>query len=215
MVHTTELDVTSGPANVVDRCLDGININNSCRQVYLRRMESIEECKRATKKTDTHKTTSTIDAALMKLRIEMVDLMDQDVGLMRQMLILNEKVEELKANNICQISKESLDSQDSLYEEEGQTNKYLMQSQDSVYHSDEQTDESLFDSKESLYNMEKETSKLLGDSADSLYQTDGFSSDEENSDACDIERSVSTTDSQPHLLSYDSLFEKLLNFDKK
>ncbi|XP_021378862.1 uncharacterized protein LOC110466601 [Mizuhopecten yessoensis] len=224
MVHTTELDAT------IDKCLDGIDINNSCRQVYLRRMESIEECKRSTKKEASHKTTSSIDAALRKLRIEMVSLMDQDAGLMRQMLILNEKVEELKANNICQMSKESLDSQDSLYEEEGETNKYLMQSQDSVYHSDEQTDESLFDSKESIFNMDNQTSELFRHTADSLYQTDEFSSDEENIDIFDVVKSGSKTNPPPFVnnrcvscqknlvekfVSYDTMFEKLLDFDDK
>ncbi|OWF38132.1 uncharacterized protein LOC110466661 [Mizuhopecten yessoensis] len=213
MVHTTEVDVTVCQSNAIDRCLDGIDINNSCRQVYLRRMESIEECKRSTK-TDTKKATSTIDAALMKLRTEMVDLMDQDAGLMRQMLILNEKVEELKANNICQMSKESLDSRESLYEVDENAHKLFTQSKDSLYFSDEQTDESLFDSNESLYNMKKQTSELVGNSVDSLYQSDEFSSDEENVIG-DIKKSVRKTDLLPDIVSYDFLFEKLLDFDDK
>ncbi|XP_069128500.1 uncharacterized protein [Argopecten irradians] len=122
--------------------LDGIDINNSCRRVYLRRMESIEKCKSSMTPvvTDTQKT---IGSALTRLREEMVGLMDQDAGLMRQMLILNEKVEELKTNNFCQMSKESLDSTNSLYEVEGQTGKYCMESEDSLYQTDEEESEEL------------------------------------------------------------------------
>ncbi|XP_069128497.1 uncharacterized protein [Argopecten irradians] len=118
-------------------CLDGIDINNSCRRVYLRRMESIEKCKRSVTPVVTD-TQTAIGSALTRLREEMVGLMDQDAGLMRQMLILNEKVEELKANNFCQISKETLDSTDSLYEVDGQTGKYIMESEDSLYQTDEE-----------------------------------------------------------------------------
>ncbi|XP_069128498.1 uncharacterized protein [Argopecten irradians] len=172
-------------------CLDEIDINNSCRRVYLRRIESIEKCKRSV--TPVVKQTA-IGSALTRLREEMVGLMDQDAGLMKQMLILNEKVEELKANNFCQMSKESLDSRDSLYEVEGETDKCIMESEDSLYQTDEE-DPGGFLSDEVNYSV-------FG-----TYDC-GYSDSDE-----DMPKSISASLESANTEEVVDLFKKLLNFD--
>ncbi|OWF38131.1 uncharacterized protein LOC110466581 [Mizuhopecten yessoensis] len=194
MVKTDNVEEVGVNICGVDRYLDGIDINNSCRRVYLRRMESIEECKRSSSTDDAEKQSTSIGAALARLRTEMVGLMDQDAGLMRQMLILNEKVEELKANNICQMSKESLDSYDSLYLMEGQTANHLLESKDSLYHTDEQSDD---------LSSDEETFQC----SDSAYSD----SDE---DKCNIiSQSRDCLTSRKESESLDSVFDSLLEFD--
>ncbi|XP_069128496.1 uncharacterized protein [Argopecten irradians] len=225
MVHTSEALTTPEKDNCVGGCPDGIDINNSCRQIYLQRLESIEECKRSPTTGGTGKTVSTIDIALEKLRTDMIGLMDQDAGLMRQMLILNEKVEELKANNFCQMSKESLDSQECLCEIEEQTEKYMLESKDSVYYSDSQSDDSLFYSNESISSMKMQSEVRCSVSFDSLYNSDDFSSDEDidngKSTATDsfLTESNESTSCMKKTVdtigSYDLMFEKLLDFDTK
>ncbi|KAK3091146.1 hypothetical protein FSP39_017495 [Pinctada imbricata] len=57
---------------------------------------------------------SSIQSAMDKLRTEMVSLMDQDLCLMRQLLTLNEAIEDIKTKRLYGMSKNSLhaDSRD-------------------------------------------------------------------------------------------------------
>ncbi|XP_069128499.1 uncharacterized protein [Argopecten irradians] len=182
MVQTKLIDV-GVEIEETNGCLDGIDINNCCRRVYLRRMESIEECKRSVTPVVTQ---TAVGSALTRLREEMVGLMDQDAGLMRQMLILNEKEEELKANNFCQMS---LDSTDSLYEVDGQTDKYIMESEDSFYQTDEEESK--------RFSSDEENGSVFGT------DDSGYSDSNE-----DMSKSLDTNTEE-----LVSVFEKILDFD--
>ncbi|KAH3809225.1 leucine rich adaptor protein 1-like [Dreissena polymorpha] len=78
---------------------DNIELSNACRQFYQSRKQAAENVKQqlASSRRQRHMTSGNrIDVAMDKLRTEMVSLMDLDLSLMKQLLTLNETVEELK-----------------------------------------------------------------------------------------------------------------------
>ncbi|OWF51737.1 uncharacterized protein LOC110448697 [Mizuhopecten yessoensis] len=82
-----------------DKYTESIDLSNKCREFYRWRMENMEKSKQRLSPTlrPGHKTKkSSIDVAMAKLGTEMTSLMDQDMSLMKQLLMLNEAIEELK-----------------------------------------------------------------------------------------------------------------------
>ncbi|XP_033737793.1 uncharacterized protein LOC117325573 [Pecten maximus] len=97
------MDTTCGEFNPAmdnrDKYTESIELSNKCREFYRRRMENMEMSKQRLSPTlrPGHKTKkSSIDVAMEKLGTEMTSLMDQDMSLMKQLLMLNEAIEELK-----------------------------------------------------------------------------------------------------------------------
>lgn len=96
-----------------------IEFSNTCRHYYLSRMEATESFKKDLKKEDSEKTNisprqrrrpNTIDDKMEELRSEMASLMDQDVSLMKQLLTLNETINEIKQGRLLSSSKGSVGS---------------------------------------------------------------------------------------------------------
>ncbi|CAG2210792.1 unnamed protein product [Mytilus edulis] len=95
-----------------------IEFSNACRHYYLSRLEATESFKKDLKKEDTVKKSispkqrrrSTIDDKMETLRTEMASLMDQDVSLMKQLLTLNETINEIKQGRLSSSSKGSVSS---------------------------------------------------------------------------------------------------------
>ncbi|XP_052774631.1 leucine rich adaptor protein 1-like [Mya arenaria] len=79
---------------------DAIDLSNACRQFYQTRKQATAEVKRrltSSGRTRKAQTTFTkIDDAMDTLRQEMASLMELDLSLMKQLLTLNETVEDLK-----------------------------------------------------------------------------------------------------------------------
>ncbi|KAK3102850.1 hypothetical protein FSP39_014414 [Pinctada imbricata] len=85
----------------MDQYVASIELSNKCREFYHKRMESAESMKqRLSPKSKTGKKSS-LDLAFEKLGKEMSSLMDQDLSLMKQLLMLNESIEELKWKRRC------------------------------------------------------------------------------------------------------------------
>lgn len=96
-----------------------IEFSNTCRHYYLSRMEATESFKKDLKKEDSEKKNisprqrrrpNTIDDKMEELRSEMASLMDQDVSLMKQLLTLNETINEIKQGRLLSSSKGSVGS---------------------------------------------------------------------------------------------------------
>lgn len=101
MERTDEFEVTDNNhvTKATDKYTDSIDLSNACREFYQSRKQAAEVVKeklassgrqRATKKK------TSIDVAMETLRNEMAGLMDQDLSLMKQLLTLNEAIEDLK-----------------------------------------------------------------------------------------------------------------------
>lgn len=92
-----------GQELTTDRYTESIELSNKCREFYLKRMEASETRKQTTKTNPTPRggRITSIDIAMGKLREEMNSLMDQDLSLMKQLLTLNETIEELKWKRRC------------------------------------------------------------------------------------------------------------------
>ncbi|KAK3609750.1 hypothetical protein CHS0354_029199 [Potamilus streckersoni] len=75
-----------------------IELSNKCREFYQARMKSAEVMKEKLNSNinRTNGKKNSIDTAMETLRAEMSSLMDQDLSLMKQLLTLNETIEELK-----------------------------------------------------------------------------------------------------------------------
>ncbi|CAG2229432.1 unnamed protein product [Mytilus edulis] len=88
--------------DTVDKQCESIDFSNSCRQFYMTRLKATEDFKRqaaqsnASCQQDSKRKTTKIDSAMETLRTEMASLMDQDLSLMKQLLTLNETIEEIK-----------------------------------------------------------------------------------------------------------------------
>ncbi|XP_060083638.1 uncharacterized protein LOC132562881 [Ylistrum balloti] len=100
-----KMDSTCGEFNPAmdnrDKYTESIELSNKCREFYRRRMESMEMSKQRlspTLRSGNKTKKSSIDVAMEKLGTEMTSLMDQDMSLMKQLLMLNEAIEELKFN---------------------------------------------------------------------------------------------------------------------
>lgn len=90
-----------------------IELSNACREFYRNRVKATENFKqtmnsRNNTATLTNTKRTTIDDAMDKLRNEMASLMDQDLSLMKQLLTLNESIEDLKTKRLYHVSKDSL-----------------------------------------------------------------------------------------------------------
>ncbi|XP_069128066.1 uncharacterized protein T25D10.4-like [Argopecten irradians] len=97
------MDTTCGDFNPAldnsDKYTESIELSNKCREFYRRRMENMEMSKQRLSPTfrpTPRNKKSSIDVAMEKLGSEMTSLMDQDMSLMKQLLMLNEAIEELK-----------------------------------------------------------------------------------------------------------------------
>ncbi|KAL4237140.1 hypothetical protein ACF0H5_005520 [Mactra antiquata] len=89
-----------------------IELSNACREFYRNRVQATEHFKQSmscrNNNVNENKKRTTIDDAMDKLRSEMASLMDQDLSLMKQLLTLNEAIEDLKTKRLYHVSKDSL-----------------------------------------------------------------------------------------------------------
>ncbi|XP_060070420.1 uncharacterized protein LOC132550378 [Ylistrum balloti] len=128
-----------------DKYTASIEFSNACREFYIKRVKATEVLKdqirtksdRAMKqrRPQSQQPSSPIESAMDKLRREMASLMDQDLSLMKQLLTLNETIEDIKSRRLYGVSKESL----------CQSNEDLEGSRDSF------SDMDLYDSDEELH----------------------------------------------------------------
>ncbi|XP_033738143.1 uncharacterized protein LOC117325793 [Pecten maximus] len=100
-----------------DKYTASIEFSNACREFYIKRVKATENLKdqiksksdRVTKRIpQSHCPTSSIETSMDKLRREMASLMDQDLSLMKQLLTLNETIEDIKSRRLYGVSKESI-----------------------------------------------------------------------------------------------------------
>lgn len=82
-----------------DKYMDSIDLSNACREFYQTRKRAAEEVKEKLANSGRNRSSkkkTSIDVAMETLRNEMASLMDQDLSLMKQLLTLNETIEDLK-----------------------------------------------------------------------------------------------------------------------
>lgn len=105
----TKDTLTVLPEAVQDDYTASIELSNACREFYRNRVKATENFKQniGNNKATSYRRTS-IDDAMEKLRNEMASLMDQDLSLMKQLLTLNEAIEDLKVKRLYHVSKDSL-----------------------------------------------------------------------------------------------------------
>lgn len=97
------------PETVKDEYTASIELSNACREFYRNRVKATENFKQNLGgNRSTHYRRTSIDDAMEKLRNEMASLMDQDLSLMKQLLTLNEAIEDLKVKRLYHVSKDSL-----------------------------------------------------------------------------------------------------------
>ncbi|XP_060070365.1 uncharacterized protein LOC132550337 [Ylistrum balloti] len=88
---------TRQPVDSTDAYTASIELSNSCREFYYSRQRSTEDLKdKICNDSDLTKPKSFMDEAMATLRKEMANLMDQDLGLMKQLLTMNDTIEEIK-----------------------------------------------------------------------------------------------------------------------
>lgn len=95
LAKMTELNSTKAS----DKYTDSIDLSNACREFYQSRKRAAEVVKEKLASSGRQRTTkkkTSIDVAMETLRNEMTGLMDQDLSLMKQLLTLNEAIEDLK-----------------------------------------------------------------------------------------------------------------------
>lgn len=112
----------------MDKYTAAIELSNACRQFYQARVEAANCIKSRwqmhahstrcndndrpaeenSKTTPERRHRNSIDEAMEKLRTEMTSLMDQDLSLMKQLLTLNETIEDLKWQRRYYYSRSSL-----------------------------------------------------------------------------------------------------------
>lgn len=90
----------------MDTYTANIELSNACRDFYRSRLKSTEEIKHSLDNRqqedsevpdgNANKRSASFDSAMDNLRREMASLLDQDLSLMKQLLTLNESVEDLK-----------------------------------------------------------------------------------------------------------------------
>lgn len=101
MERTDEFEVTDNNhmTKASDKYTDSIDLSNACREFYQSRKRAAEVVKEKLATSGRQRTTkkkTSIDVAMETLRTEMTGLMDQDLSLMKQLLTLNEAIEDLK-----------------------------------------------------------------------------------------------------------------------
>ncbi|OWF38136.1 uncharacterized protein LOC110466649 [Mizuhopecten yessoensis] len=173
-----------------DKYTASIEFSNACREFYIKRVKATENLKDQIRiKSDietkqrmpkSQQPASSIESAMDKLRREMASLMDQDLSLMKQLLTLNETIEDIKSRRLYGVSKESL----------CQSNGDLGGSRDSF------SDMDLYDSDEELHkqsnmkytclnvkdNFSRQTNlSSKAHRTESLRKNDSSSSDTQNS----------------------------------
>ncbi|KAK3090485.1 hypothetical protein FSP39_012222 [Pinctada imbricata] len=114
----------SNVTKITDKYSEDIEFYNACRQHYLQRVEATKLFKLKTASLPVSSASdvpttrspplrqcerqSSLEESLVNLRKEMSSLMDMDLSLMKQMLTLNEAIEEMKAKRLYTVSKDSL-----------------------------------------------------------------------------------------------------------
>ncbi|XP_076079510.1 uncharacterized protein LOC143049717 [Mytilus galloprovincialis] len=95
----------------VDKYEKEVDLQNKCRTFYLNRVKATETLKQKleNKNGACEPKKTTMSMAMDRLRLEMTSLVDQDLSLMRQLLTLNETIEEMKNKRLYGVSKDSLD----------------------------------------------------------------------------------------------------------
>ncbi|XP_076079526.1 uncharacterized protein LOC143049722 [Mytilus galloprovincialis] len=95
----------------VDKYEKEVDLQNDCRSFYLNRVKATENLKQKleNKNGACEPNKTSMSMAMDRLRLEMTSLVDQDLSLMRQLLTLNETIEELKNKRLYGVSKDSLD----------------------------------------------------------------------------------------------------------
>lgn len=108
MSSKTNLDVPRESAD--DHYTASIELSNACREFYRNRVKATESFKEkmGTQIPKPVQRKTGIDAAMDKLKSEMASLMDQDLSLMKQLLTLNEAIEDLKVKRLYHLSKDSM-----------------------------------------------------------------------------------------------------------
>ncbi|OWF38133.1 uncharacterized protein LOC110466652 [Mizuhopecten yessoensis] len=88
---------TRQTVDCTDAYTASIDLSNSCREFYFSRQRSTEEFKdNVCRDSHSTKPKSFMDDAMATLRKEMANLMDQDLNLMKQLLTMNDTIEEIK-----------------------------------------------------------------------------------------------------------------------
>ncbi|XP_052095181.1 uncharacterized protein LOC127730707 [Mytilus californianus] len=105
--NSTNIQKTSS----IDKYEKLVDLQNDCRSFYLNRVKATENLKQKleNKNGDCEPKKTSLSMAMDRLRLEMTSLVDQDLSLMRQLLTLNETIEELKNKRLYGVSKDSLD----------------------------------------------------------------------------------------------------------
>lgn len=112
-----EVAFTDDVMSNIDRHTEYIELSNKCREFYKKRIESADTIKQRLSPTPTAdrlRKKNSLDVAFEKLGKEMSSLMDQDLSLMKQLLTLNESIEELKFKRRYSCESVPQDSQESL-----------------------------------------------------------------------------------------------------
>ncbi|XP_062619580.1 uncharacterized protein LOC134281129 [Saccostrea cucullata] len=130
-----------------------IDFSNACREFYINRKKATESFKEQMKEEEKSKQEkvlqrkrSSIDVAMETLRKEMASLMDQDLCLMKQLLTLNETIEDIKTRRWYSASQNSLQA----------SSVNLRGSDDSLSETDMYApDEGILDVKESTLTVPK------------------------------------------------------------
>ena len=109
-VYSTDNQV---PDMTVNKYEESVEFQNECRSFYLHRVKATEHFKQKLQSAcgteNKEQKKSSMSSAMDRLRVEMASLVDQDLSLMKQMLTLNETIEELKNKRLYGVSKGSLD----------------------------------------------------------------------------------------------------------
>ncbi|CAH1776068.1 unnamed protein product [Owenia fusiformis] len=83
-----------------ERYESAIELSNACREFYKRRESQFRVIKKAVKHGETPVPKTSLECKMLQLKNEMSSLMDLDLSLMKQLLTLNESIEDLKENPI-------------------------------------------------------------------------------------------------------------------
>ncbi|XP_063426655.1 uncharacterized protein LOC134710285 [Mytilus trossulus] len=115
----------------LDKYEQQVDLMNECRSFYYSRLQKTEHYKKifgiepTTESTGTAKKEKPLVSSMQRLQREIVSLLDQDLILMRQLLTLNENIEEMKSRTFHGYSKESFGSSTSMFYLQG---RYLSES---------------------------------------------------------------------------------------
>ncbi|KAH3734002.1 uncharacterized protein LOC127850723 [Dreissena polymorpha] len=108
---TTTINTSVLASSSTDRYSEGIELSNACREWYYSRRERVEAAKERTADAGKNTRPSTkIVSAMDMLRKEMASLMDLDLSLMKQLLTMNEAIEDIKSQSTFRSRPSSLAS---------------------------------------------------------------------------------------------------------